>query len=208
MVKLSRESWRFYLAETDDDHEWIPNPKQSTVMPGGKVTDEMVKGWTEFLDEAEAIYAGKVLVPFWRDPGGSRGVNLRRAFTEPHGLDLVLWAQGTAALPYLEEGSITKPEFWQRMHASSAASSSGLLSGSTELKETAGGPRRKSLGSTHRAGGLREDLTGRAISVAPRQTSRRRLSRVGMSEPTCLRSFLTRGLLRPQPVDRRDNIHA
>jgi hypothetical protein len=115
MVQLSRESWRFYLAETDDDHEWIPNPKQSTVMPGGTVTDEMVKGWMEFLDEAQAIYAGKVLIPFWRDPGGSRGINLRRAFTEPHGLDLVLWVQGTAAAPYLEEGSITKPEFWGRM---------------------------------------------------------------------------------------------
>jgi hypothetical protein len=115
MLRLSRESWKHYLAETDDDAEWISNPKQSTVMPGGKVTDEMVKGWTEFLDEAEAIFAGKVLVPFWRDPGGSRGVNLRRVFTEPHGFDLVLWVQGTAAAPYLEEGTITKPELWQRM---------------------------------------------------------------------------------------------
>jgi hypothetical protein len=115
MVALSRESWRSYLRETDDDHEWIPNPKQSTVMPGGKVTDEMVKGWTEFLDETEAILAGKVLVPFWRDPGGSRGVNLRRVFSDPRGLDLVLWVQGTAAAPYLEEGSITKPEVWQRL---------------------------------------------------------------------------------------------
>ena len=66
MIALSREAWKSYLAETDDDHEWIPNPKQNTVMPGGKVTGEMVKGWLEFLDEAEAILAGKKLVPFWR----------------------------------------------------------------------------------------------------------------------------------------------
>ena len=64
MVALSRESWKSYLAETDDDHEWIPNPNQNTVMPGGKVTGEMVKGWLDFLDEAEAILAGKKLVPF------------------------------------------------------------------------------------------------------------------------------------------------
>src|SRR5437588_10476624 len=34
MLKLSRASWKLILAETDDDHEWIPNPKQSTVIPG------------------------------------------------------------------------------------------------------------------------------------------------------------------------------
>lgn len=115
MVGLSRDSWRAYLAETDDDREWIPNPRQSTVVPGVRVTDEMVKGWQEFLDEAEALLAGKLLAPFWRDPGGSRGINLRRVFTEPTTLDLVLWVQGTAAAPYLEEGSITRPEVWGRL---------------------------------------------------------------------------------------------
>lgn len=115
MIALSRESWRFYEAEADDDNEWIPNPEQETVLPGVRVTDEMVKGWKEFLGEAEGLLAGKVLAPFWRDPGGSRGINLRRVFTEPKGLDLVLWVQGTAAMPYLEEGSITKPEVWQRL---------------------------------------------------------------------------------------------
>lgn len=114
MVALSRESWKFYLAETDDDREWIPNPKQSTVIPGGKVTAEMVKGWTDFLGEAEAMLGGKLLVPFWRDAGG-QGVNLRKVFTEPRELDAVLWFQGTAAAPYLEAGPTTRPEFWRRM---------------------------------------------------------------------------------------------
>ena len=114
MVALSRESWKSYLAETDDDHEWIPNPKQNTVMPGGKVTAEMVKGWLEFLDEAEAILAGKKLVPFWRG-AEKKGVNLRRVFTEPHEMDAILWVQGTAAMPYLEDGPITQPEVWARL---------------------------------------------------------------------------------------------
>lgn len=114
MIELSRESWVSYLAETDNDHEWIPNPKQDTVMPGGKVSEEMVKGWHDLLDEADKILGGTTLVPFWRDAGG-RGVNLRKVFTEPRELDLILWVQGTAAIPYLEEGRVTQPEFWSRL---------------------------------------------------------------------------------------------
>jgi hypothetical protein len=114
MVALSREAWKSYLAETDDDHEWIPNPKQDTVMPGGKVTGEMVKGWLDFLDEAEAILAGKKLVPYWR-AAENKGVNLRRVFTEPRDMDVILWIQGTAAMTYLEDGPVTQPEVWTRL---------------------------------------------------------------------------------------------
>jgi hypothetical protein len=114
MIALSRESWKFILAETDDDHEWVPNPKQHTVMPGGTVTDAMVKGWMEFLDEAQAIFKGEKLIPFWRRRD-SRGVNLRRVFTEPRMFDLVLWVQGTGAAPYLEKGPKSRPETWQRL---------------------------------------------------------------------------------------------
>ncbi len=112
VTKLSRQSWKAILAETDDDHEWIPNPKQTSVLGGGKVSEEMVQGWLAFLDEADAILAGKKLLPFWRDAGG-RGVNLRRVFTEPATLDFILWIQGTGAAPYLEKGTVTSPDFWK-----------------------------------------------------------------------------------------------
>ena len=113
MLALSRESWKFIVAETDDDHEWIPNPRQTGVL-GVPVNQEMVDGWLEFIEETEALLAGKRLVPFWRgDP--SRGVNLRRVFTEPRPFDLVLWVQGSAATPYLEKGPLTKPAVWARM---------------------------------------------------------------------------------------------
>ena len=115
MIGLSRESWRFYKRESDDDNEWIPNPRQKTVVPGVRVTEEMVRGWEEFLDEAEALLEGKTLVPFWRGTDKTLGINLRRVFTEPRGFDLVLWVQGTEAAPYLEEGPITRPEVWQRL---------------------------------------------------------------------------------------------
>ena len=34
-------------------------------------------------------------------------MNLKRVFTEPRLIDPILWVQGTAATPYLEEGEIT-----------------------------------------------------------------------------------------------------
>jgi hypothetical protein len=113
MLALSKESWKFILAETDDDHEWIPNPRQKGVL-GIPLQQERIESWLEFVDEAEALLAGKRLVPFWRGKE-QRGVNLRRVFTEPRTFDLVLWVQGTAAAPYLEEGSLTKPEVWARL---------------------------------------------------------------------------------------------
>ena len=115
MVSLSRSSWKAILAETDDDREWIPNPKQATVMPGGRVSDAMVKGWYEVLDEFEAILAGKKLAPFWRGANPRLGVNVRRVFTEPRPLDLVMWVRGSAAAPYLEEGERSTPATWQRL---------------------------------------------------------------------------------------------
>jgi hypothetical protein len=114
MIGLSRESWRYVLAETDNDHEWVPNPRQQSVLLGRTVNEEMVKVWMTFLDESEAIFEGKKLIPFWRG-GDERGINLRRVFTEPRPFDLILWIQGTAAAPYLEKGPLTKPETWRRL---------------------------------------------------------------------------------------------
>jgi hypothetical protein len=113
MISLSHESWKFILAETDDDHEWVPNTKQHSVMPNGAVTNEMVKGWLEFLVEAKAILKGEKLIPFWRTAPES-GVNLNRVFTDPRTFDLVLWVQGTAAMPYLQNGVCTSAETWNR----------------------------------------------------------------------------------------------
>jgi hypothetical protein len=113
MLALSKESWKYILAETDDDREWIPNPRQTGVLQI-PVRQEMVNSWLESVDEMEAVLAGKRLIPFWRGEE-SRGVNLRRVFTEPRPLDLVLWVQGTAATPYLEEGEMTKPAVWDRL---------------------------------------------------------------------------------------------
>lgn len=114
MIEQSRASWNLILAETDDDHEWLPNPEQTGVIPNVRVRPEMIDGWRAFLDEGEAILDGKKLLPFWRGEK-KLGVNLRRVFTEPQRFDLVIWIQGTGANPYLEEGTMTDPVVWQRL---------------------------------------------------------------------------------------------
>ncbi len=114
MIAQARVMWKLILAETDDDHEWIPNPKQSSVIANVRVTKEMVDGWLAFLDQAEELLQGKKLIPFWRG-GEGVGVNLRRVFLEPRPFDLVLWVQGTAATPYLEKGPCVTKQDWDRL---------------------------------------------------------------------------------------------
>jgi hypothetical protein len=57
------------------------------------------------------VIRGEKLIPFWRG-GFEQGMNLGKVFTEPRDFDLVLWVQGTAAMPYLEDGEKTSPQTW------------------------------------------------------------------------------------------------
>lgn len=130
MVRESRLCWERTLAETDDRHEWIPNPQQTGVL-GVAVSREVVTGWSAVLDEIEQLLQGKKLVPYWRDqsdwlfgmamgaggeiPERGRGVNLQRVFLEPREFDLILWIQGTAVEPFLEEGPLSTPQAWNRL---------------------------------------------------------------------------------------------
>ncbi len=116
MVSQSKEMWKSVMAETDDDHEWIPNPLQTGVIPNVHVTNEMVTAWLDLMDKSDSVLKGKLLLAFWRNADG-RGVNLRRAFLEPTKLDLVMWVQGPAAAPYLEKGETTKIETWRNLQS-------------------------------------------------------------------------------------------
>lgn len=112
-IENGQEMWKFILAETDDENEWIPNPKQTGAI-GVAVSQEMIDTWLATLAEAKRVVAGDRLVPFWRDylgtgKPGERGINLRKVFENPpESLAIVLWVQGTAATPYLEQGEITE----------------------------------------------------------------------------------------------------
>jgi len=112
MVKMSRANWKLVLLETDNRNELIPNTQQDSIIPSMAVDEARLDAWQRFLDEGEAILNGEKLLPFWRS-GFSKGVNLGRVFTEPRDVDLILWVQGTAALPYLEAGQQTDPAMWR-----------------------------------------------------------------------------------------------
>ena len=114
MMDVSQQSWDFIVQETDDQNEWIPNPKQKGVIPNVVVTEEMIAAWRHFLAESKLILQGKKLIPFWRGTPG-RGINLRKVYTEPQPFDLVMWLQGTGAAPYLEQGELTDRAVWDRL---------------------------------------------------------------------------------------------
>ena len=63
MVRLSRLSWKEILAETDDDREWVPAPKQtSRAIAALPVTQEIVDGWLAVLDDIDAVLDGRKLI--------------------------------------------------------------------------------------------------------------------------------------------------
>jgi len=114
VTRLSRKSWDAIMAETDDDQEWIPNPRQKSAVTRAAITDEMVKTWRDFLDELDALLKGEKLAPFWRGSDAEIGINLWKIFAEPTDFDLVYWIQGSGMKPFLEKGELTSPETWSR----------------------------------------------------------------------------------------------
>lgn len=110
MARCSRICWKRIMAETDDDHEWLPSPDQTG--PGGaKTTPEQIQAWHHVLDEIDAVLSGKKLLAHWRIKEGT-GINVDRMVNDPPNLDLVLMAQGSAFIPYLEEGVTSDLDTW------------------------------------------------------------------------------------------------
>jgi hypothetical protein len=116
VIRLSRVFWETVELETDDDHEWIPNTRQTSAS-GAKVTPEMVVGWQLFLNEMELILKGRKLIPHFRIQK-EYGINLAKVAENPRALDIVEWVSGLAAIPYLEKGDVTDPHNWELFIAS------------------------------------------------------------------------------------------
>ncbi|HZP19965.1 MAG TPA: hypothetical protein VFB16_07110 [Bauldia sp.] len=114
VIALSRQTWDAVEAETDDDREWLPNPRQTSPFALLRVDQAHIDAWRAILDEAELLLDGRKLVPHWRF---GRGINLRRVFEEPQAFDFVLWFTGPAALPYLEDGPVETSANWSRIVA-------------------------------------------------------------------------------------------
>jgi hypothetical protein len=103
VTNYSRQDWDAILAETDDDHELIPSPRQTPFGPGEdfRVTDEKVAAWRATLDAFDKVLDGELLLPHWRF---RQGFDLRAYFETATRTDVVMLLTGAGALPFLKDG--------------------------------------------------------------------------------------------------------
>jgi hypothetical protein len=114
VIGYSRQDWDAILAETDDNHELLPSPKQTSMVPETTITDERVAAWRATLDEAEKILDGTLLVPHWRF---KQGFDLKAYFTSAKTTDLVMLLTGFDAVPYLKAGPVASSEDFRAIQA-------------------------------------------------------------------------------------------
>jgi len=119
MIAHNRTFWRELMAETDNDHEWLPNPQQTSPF-GVEITPEIAAGWQAVLAELEEMLEGRALIPFWRTPPGDPaastgvGINLRKLLSDPGDMNVALLIQGAAVAPYMERGKLVTLNAWNR----------------------------------------------------------------------------------------------
>ena len=113
MVDCSKQMWLSIQAETDNNKEWLPSPKQQSVT-GVKITAAMIKDWHKFLTEYQTILNGDKLIPHWRFK--NKGINLKRVLEESTETDVVLWVTGHAAEPFLEKVELTNDGLWRQLN--------------------------------------------------------------------------------------------
>lgn len=107
VTALSRRNWEMILAETDDDRELVPSPKQTSMIPDMAVTQDVVDAWMATLDTVDLVLDGELLVPHWRF---RQGVDLKAYFTTATETDVIMLMTGSAALPYLRDGPVADAE--------------------------------------------------------------------------------------------------
>lgn len=59
---LNHETWKHIRAETDDDFEWLPHPKQTDQM-NLPLTDAQIDAWLNFMTNLEELMTGERLIP-------------------------------------------------------------------------------------------------------------------------------------------------
>ena len=107
VAELNRETWRYIRSEQDNDYEWLPNPKQKSVlqMP---VRDEMIDAWLAAVGELEALLDGKKLMftvgTFGKVEMGV-GINMKKLLEDPPAeFDLNKFIERGPDEKYLEKG--------------------------------------------------------------------------------------------------------
>jgi hypothetical protein len=114
ILGYSRQNWDAILAETDDNHELVPSPRQTAIAPGVAITDDKVAAWRATLEEADRILDGQLLLPHWRF---KQGFDLRTYFETAKRTDLVMIITGLGAVPFLRDGPVAAPEDFRDIQA-------------------------------------------------------------------------------------------
>lgn len=83
VAELNRETWKHVRAESDNDFEWLPSPKQQGVL-GLPVRDEMIDAWLDVVAETEALLKGnKVLPALFGVEKNETGLNVKTFLDDP-----------------------------------------------------------------------------------------------------------------------------
>jgi hypothetical protein len=107
VLDYSHRNWTAILEEADNDHELLPSPKQTAMIPGTSVDDAKVAAWLVTLEKARDVLDGRLLVPHWRF---KQGFDLKAYFETATETDLVMILTGMGAIPFLKNGPIASPE--------------------------------------------------------------------------------------------------
>lgn len=83
---LNQETWKYIRAETDDDQEWLPNPRQTGALRL-PVRDQIITDWLAMISELRLLLEGERVLPNWFDADASKhpgkGINLKLLLDEP-----------------------------------------------------------------------------------------------------------------------------
>ncbi len=108
VMQLNYETWELVQQETDDDHEWLPNPNQTSPFQELPVTQQTIDSWLQAVKASEKVLKGEVLIPHMVFEGG---INMKSFFETADTFDLVLFITGPNAVEYVEQGPVWNGDF-------------------------------------------------------------------------------------------------
>lgn len=124
MIHHNRIFWERLAKETDNDHEWIPNDRQTTVMPFN-IPPRLAEGWQSILKDVEATLEGDLLIHHPLLPDGY-GISLPAYVADPAPLDLIGWIHGIEAYRYAAKGPRLTGQSWQAFQRLTAGNARGF----------------------------------------------------------------------------------
>ncbi|QUS54475.1 hypothetical protein [Pseudovibrio brasiliensis] len=112
VMQTNYETWELIQKETDNDHEWLPNPNQTSPFQTLPVTQQTIDSWLEAVKASEKVLNGEVLIPHMVFDGG---INMKSFFETAESFDLVLFITGPNAVNYIEQGEVWDGDFMRTL---------------------------------------------------------------------------------------------